>query len=100
MLNSSLHDESTFYPQFVGDLLHASREVVIESPFITAQRMKTLYPVFEKLISKDISVYIFTRDPAEHSDTYKIQSEEAIRRFEELGVQVLLCTGNHHRKLA
>lgn len=100
MLNSSLHDESTFYPQFVEDLLHASREVVIESPFITTQRMKTMYPIFEKLIVESVSVYIFTRDPAEHPDTYEVQSEEAIQRFEDLGVQVLLCVGNHHRKLA
>jgi phosphatidylserine/phosphatidylglycerophosphate/cardiolipin synthase-like enzyme len=28
------------------------------------------------------------------------QSEAEIQRFERLGVQVLLCTGNHHRKLA
>jgi len=100
MFKSSLYDESTFYPQFVEDLLHASREVVIESPFITTERMKKLFPLFEKLIRRDIGVYVFTRDPKEHSEVYEVQSEEAIQRFEELGVQVLLCTGNHHRKLA
>lgn len=29
-----------------------------------------------------------------------IQSEQEIQRFEQLGVQVFLCLGNHHRKLA
>jgi phosphatidylserine/phosphatidylglycerophosphate/cardiolipin synthase-like enzyme len=100
MFKSSLYDESTFYPQFVEDLLHASREVVIESPFITIERMKKLFPVFEKLVRRNIDVYVFTRDPKEHSETYEVQSEAEIQRFEELGVQVLLCTGNHHRKLA
>ena len=28
------------------------------------------------------------------------QSEDAISLFERIGVQVLLCIGNHHRKLA
>lgn len=28
------------------------------------------------------------------------RSEEAITQFEIIGVQVLLCVGNHHRKLA
>jgi hypothetical protein len=28
------------------------------------------------------------------------QSEEVIRIFETIGVQVLICKGNHHRKLA
>lgn len=62
--------------------------------------MKTLQPVFERLIRRNVNVYVFTRDPREHSDTYEIQSEEAIQCFEELGVQVFLCIGNHHRKLA
>ena len=100
MFKSSLYDESTFYPQFVEDLLHASREVVIESPFITAERMKTMFLFFEELIRRDVDVYIFTRDPKEHSETYEVQSEAEIQKLEELGVQVLLCTGNHHRKLA
>ena len=30
----------------------------------------------------------------------ELQSEDAIQRCETLGIQVLLCTGNHHRKLA
>ncbi len=100
MTNSSLFDETTFYSQFTRDLLGCRSEVVIESPFITTQRMRTLFPVFEELIRRNVVVYIFTRDPKEHSETYEIQSEAEIRRFEELGVQILLCTGNHHRKLA
>ena len=30
----------------------------------------------------------------------EIQSEDAIQWCEAIGVQVLLCVGNHHRKLA
>lgn len=100
MFNSSLFDETNFYPQFVKDLLHATHEVAIESPFITSERMKLLYPVFKKLVSRSVKVYIFTRDPKEHSESLEVQSEAEIQRFEELGVQVLLCLGNHHRKLA
>lgn len=100
MTNSSLYDESTFYPQFVSDLLHATHEVVIESPYITTERMKHLFPVFQKLIKRDVKVYIFTRNPQEHSLILEHQSEREIQKFEELGVQVFLCIGNHHRKIA
>ena len=62
--------------------------------------MKTLFPVFEDLVNRGVSVYVLTRDPREHSETFEEQSEAEIRRFEILGVQVLLCVGNHHRKLA
>lgn len=100
MFNSSLFDETTFYQKFKQDLLHASREVVIESPYITRERMRGLFPIFEMLISKGVKVYVMTRDPREHMETMEEQSETEIQRFEALGIQVFLCTGNHHRKLA
>lgn len=100
LLTSQLHDEKTFYQVFVRDLERCEAEVIIESPFITYERMKMLRPIFERLIARGVKVYVFTRDPLEHSDGYEIQSEEEIRYFEMLGVQVLLCVGNHHRKLA
>jgi phosphatidylserine/phosphatidylglycerophosphate/cardiolipin synthase-like enzyme len=100
MNNSTLFDESTFYQQFTKDLLRASSEVVIESPFITSQRMAKLFPFFESLICRGIKVYIFTRDPNEHSNGYQVQSVAEIQRFERLGIQAFICRGNHHRKLA
>lgn len=100
MESSSLHDEKTFYKKFSQDLINSEKEVIIESPFITSERMKTLYPIFEDLIRRHVNVYVFTRDPKEHTDTYEEQSEAEIKRFEVLGVNVLLCVGNHHRKLA
>jgi len=98
--SSGLHDETTFYSQFRHDLLRTTREVVIESPFIATERASKLYPIFETLIARGVQVYVVTRDPREHSETMEVQSEAEIQRFEALGVQVLLCTGNHHRKLA
>lgn len=97
---SGLYDETTFYQQFRQDLLRSASEVVIESHFIATERAKTLYPVLERLVNRGVRVYVVTRDPREHSETMEEQSEAEIRRFEALGVQVLLCTGNHHRKLA
>lgn len=100
MINSSLFDEKTFYDKFEKDLSRCEKEVIIESPFITSTRMKSLYPIFEKLIKRNVKVYIVTRDPAEHIETFEVQSAYEIHRFEKLGVQVFLCIGNHHRKLA
>lgn len=100
MFNSQLHDEKTFYNAFLRDLEGCREEVIIESPFITTTRMKYLRPIFERLINKGVKVFVITRDPREHSDEYEVQSEEEIHYFEVLGVQVLLCVGNHHRKLA
>lgn len=100
MFSSSLYDETTFYQKFAQDLLHAGHEVVIESPYITQGRMKLLFPIFEKLVKRGVKIYIFTRDPREHMEVLESQSEMEIQRFEAIGVQVFLCQGNHHRKLA
>ena len=61
--------------------------------------MKMFIPIFKRLIEKGVKIYIMTRDPKEHSESMEIQSESAIRQCEVLGIQVLICTGNHHRKL-
>ncbi len=94
-----LADENSFYHQFTQDLHEAKREVIIESPYITVPRMRTLKAVFEVLIKKGVAVFIITRSPEEHTDYMSDQSEAGIRYFEGLGAQVLLCHA-HHRKLA
>ncbi len=100
LLTSQLHDEHTFYQSFMHDLEKCQEEVIIESPFITSVRIDQLQPIFETLLSRGVKIYIMTRDPREHKEGMEYQSEEAISYFERVGVQVFLCTGNHHRKLA
>lgn len=97
---SELHDEKTFYKAFLKDLEQAKTEVIIESPFITTGRMKTLWPSLKQAHQRGVKVFIITRDPNDHTDGYELQSEGEIEALEALGIQVFLCTGNHHRKLA
>lgn len=97
---SSLFDEKTFYEAFLRDLGNCRSEVFIESPYITSKRARMLIPVFNFLLSNGIKIYVMTRDPKEHEENMEFQSEDTISLFERMGVQVLLCTGNHHRKLA
>jgi hypothetical protein len=100
MMDSSLFDETTFYNKFVADLNNCTKEIIIESPYITCKRAEMLTPIFEYLISKGVKIYVMTKDPKEHEKDMEYQSEEIISLFERMGIQVLLCIGNHHRKLA
>jgi phosphatidylserine/phosphatidylglycerophosphate/cardiolipin synthase-like enzyme len=100
LVTSDLFDEKTFYIQFVSDIQNCRSEVIIESPFITSSRMKILLPIFARLINKGIKIYIITRNPREHNGKYVFESDREIQRLENSGIQVLLCDGNHHRKLA
>ena len=66
-MNSTLHDEKTFYQTFLKDLKNAKDEIIIESPFITTARVKMFNPIFKKLINKGVKIYVVTRHPHEHT---------------------------------
>lgn len=99
-MTSSLFDEKSFYPAFIRDISGCKEEVIIESPFITSDRMNSFRSLFNSLLSKGVKIYIFTRDPKEHEPKMALQSEIEIVNFERVGIQTLICKGNHHRKLA
>ena len=58
MNNSSLHDEKTFYQKFLQDLERCQDEVIIESPYITTERMRTFDRIFKNLLQKGVKIYI------------------------------------------
>lgn len=101
LLDSTLCDEKIFYQLFLKDLSMCKSEVIIESPYITRNRIEVFYPLFEKLLRKRVKIYIVTRDPKTHdSKTMREEAEETIKYFERVGIQALLCIGNPHRKVA
>lgn len=101
VFSSTLFDENGFYQAFQKDLENCHKELIIESPYVTASRMESLYPAFEKLIKNGVKVSIVTRDPIDHEDEYmRHQSTNEILYCQEIGVNVVLLKGFHHRKLA
>lgn len=97
---SRLFDENDFYKAFLRDLSQAEREVIIESPFISVNRMELLFPVFERLLKRKVTIHIVTRDPAEHDENFRYQITDEILKCAEMGINVVLLRGMHHRKLA
>lgn len=100
LISSKLYDQDSFYPTFLKDLAMCRNEVIIESPFITSRRLKTLLPTLERLKARKVRIAINTRDPRVHDIAHQQEdAHEAISKLQHMGVQVLY-TGNHHRKLA
>lgn len=98
---SALYNQDSFYAQFVKDLKKCKKEVLIESPYLTSSRIELLYAVFEELLSHGAKVHIVTRDPIDHDDEYvKHQATNEILNLKELGINVILLKGFHHRKIA
>ena len=100
LIHSQLYNDITFYSKFKKDLSHCKKEVIVESPFISTQRVCTLTRLFNDLVDRKVKVYIITRDPEEHDINMRRQAEEAIRRFEKMGIQIIISSEYSHRKLA
>lgn len=100
LINSRLFDQKTFYHRFIKDLSNCQKEAIIESPFITSSRMSQLMPVFKNLLDRKVNIIIITRDPIDHDEYIRDQATNEILYCNEIGVKIVLLSGNHHRKLA
>lgn len=99
LLTSRLYNEQTFYRAFTRDLGYCKSEAIIESPFITSNRIASLLPIFSKMRSRNIRIVVNTRHPSEHNSPYDTQAWDAVEMMQAMGAEVLF-TGGHHRKLA
>jgi phosphatidylserine/phosphatidylglycerophosphate/cardiolipin synthase-like enzyme len=82
------------------DVSRARKQLIIESPFITSQRVYRLLPILKDLRRRGVEIIINTRDPEEHEDeAYQVQAAEAVALFHTLDI-VVLHTTRLHRKLA
>jgi len=97
---SNLFSQQDFYRQFIQDLSNCKNEVIIESPYITSSRTETLYPIFKRILDRRIKIHIITRDPIDHDETIRHQATNEILFCKELGINIVLLRGSHHRKLA
>lgn len=95
-----LYNENTFYKALIKDMLSAKKEVIIYSPFVSKYRTDFLKPTIEKLIDRNIDIFIFTRPIEEYEDIIRPQIECALKRFNGMGVSIF-CPGRYiHQKVA
>jgi hypothetical protein len=97
--SSALYDQDTFYEAFLHDMHRCRKQLIVESPFITGRRVRSLLPVFQELRKRGVHIVINTRSPEEHDDVYQAQAAKAVLAFQALDIGVLY-TVRHHRKLA
>lgn len=95
-----LYNENTFYKALTTDMLAAKKEVIIYSPFVSKFRTDFLKPTIEKLIDRNIDIFIFTRPIEEYDSTMQPQIGCALKRLEELGVCIFYPGRYIHQKVA
>ena len=100
LLASKLYDEKTFYKAFIHDLRRCRKEVIIESPYMTTNRVAVLVPILCKLVKKGVKVKVNTRFPGHHDKLLCIQAWMVTKTLRGIGVKVRFFNDYHHRKIA
>lgn len=95
-----LYNEKTFYKALIQDMLSAKKEVIIYSPFVSKYRTDFLKSTIEKLIDRNIDIFIFTRPIEEYEPIIRTQNECSLKRFEEMGVTIFYPGRYIHQKVA
>lgn len=99
-VSSILYDERTFYQALFKDIESSQSEIIIESPFISASRVEDFYPIFKRILDRGTKVLIITRHPADLDANMRDVATNEIMQMGDMGIEVRLIKGNHHRKLA
>lgn len=98
--SSRLYDEAKFYSAFKYDVKQAQQEVIIESPFLTVNRVEQLLPTLKRLRKRGVRVRIYTRHPKHHTPRLRRQANGAIDLLESSKIKVVCCHDLRHRKTA
>ena len=97
---TDLYDEKTFYQAFIKDLNRARKEVIIYCPFVTKFRLDYFRQVFDKLKSRKVAVFVFTRPLHEHETIMRNEVRTALDDYKDIGVSVVHLPGFIHAKTA
>ena len=98
--DSNFVNEKDFYTKFIKDILFAEKEIVIDSPYMTKDRVAALIPYFKIALSKKVKIFIITRITSDHDGAMKFAAENETVRLHEMGIIILPFMGKIHEKFA
>jgi superfamily II DNA or RNA helicase len=94
-----IFDNTSFYPVYHKDMMSATREMVIVSPFVTRRRALQTLPNMKTVSEKKVSVVVVTRPASAYKDRDRHALEESLASLQEAGVRILF-KANIHQKFA
>jgi len=94
-----IFDKSNFYPVFSNDIIHAKREILIVSPFVTKRRTQQIMRDLEPALAKKVKIIVVTRPAEDFIDKDLTAWSEATKHIETAGIY-LIYKSNIHQKFA
>ena len=92
-----IYDGKSFYPVFADDVMHATKEILIVSPFMRKNRLTQTIKLLSQVILNGVSVTVVTRPP----DDFKEKERDSVIQNTELlldhGIQVKYKSEFHQK---
>ena len=92
-----IYDGKSFYPVFAGDVTHATKEILIVSPFMRKNRLTQTIKLLSQVILNGVSVTVVTRPPEDFKEKERdtvIQNAELLLNH---GIQVKYKSEFHQK---
>ena len=92
-----IYDGKSFYPVFADDVIHATKEILIVSPFMRKNRLTQTIKLLSQVILNGVSVTVVTRPP----EDFKEKERDIVIQNTELlldhGIQVKYKSEFHQK---
>ena len=92
-----IFDNTTFLPAYQNDLLTASREILIVSPFITRRRVSQMRPFLVAARERGVKVVVVTRPASDFREKDRASLKETLLLFDAAGVSVVFKSSIHQK---
>ncbi len=94
-----IFDKNSFLPVYSNDILSASKEVVIVSPFVTNKRATQMLQYFSNIVNKQVKITVVTRPSEDFKDKRKPALEQVFDILKNMEIKLILRS-NIHQKFA
>ncbi len=92
-----IFDKNNFLPVYSNDLMNATREVLIVSPFVTKRRALQMLQHIGAALEKEIKVVVVTRPTSDFKNKNRTALEEILDLLKKAGVQLVLKSNIHQK---
>ena len=94
-----IFDKNNFLPVYSNDIVSASREVLIFSPFVTKRRVMQMLQYLSAAVSKQVKVIVITRPAEDFKEKDKTSLEITLNMLKNEGIYMVFKS-NIHQKFA
>ena len=92
-----IFDKSNFIPVYANDIVNASREILIVSPFITKRRSLQMLQNLAVAIENKVKVIVVTRPAEDFRDRDTVALQNTLDMLKDAGVRIVFKSKIHQK---